>query len=83
MFDIQYLIKECLDTRAILYPDIKHEFKQSMKIVTASVNRKWDSWLLIDSTSYNKSSNQYLDKSFFHWLGDYGPFKKIYLKLSW
>ena len=42
MFDIQYLIKEWLDTLAILYPGIKHVLKQGMKIVTVSVNRKWD-----------------------------------------
>ena len=42
MFDIQYLIKECLDTRAILNPGIKHVLKQGMEIVTASVNWKWD-----------------------------------------
>ena len=32
MFDIQYLIKEWLDTRAILYPGIKHVLKQGMKM---------------------------------------------------
>ena len=42
MFDIQYVIKEWLDTFAILYPCIKHILKQSMKIVTVSVHRKWD-----------------------------------------
>ena len=42
MFDIQYLIKEWLDTRAILYPGIKHVLKEGMKIVTVSVKRKWD-----------------------------------------
>ena len=42
MFDIQYLIKECLDKRAILYPRIKHVLKQGMKIVTISVHPKWD-----------------------------------------
>ena len=42
MFDIQYLIKEWLDTRVILYPCINHILKQSMKIVTVSVHRKWD-----------------------------------------
>ena len=42
MFDIQYLIKEWLDTCAILYPCIKHILKQSMKIVTISVHWKWD-----------------------------------------
>ena len=42
MFDIQYLIKERLDTCAILYPCIKHILKQSMKIVAVSVHRKWD-----------------------------------------
>ena len=42
MFDIQYLIKECLDTCAILYPCIKHILKQSMKIMTVSVHWKWD-----------------------------------------
>ena len=30
------------DTCAILYPCIKHILKQSMKIVTVSVHRKWD-----------------------------------------
>ena len=35
-------IKEWLDTCAILYPCIKHILKQSMKIVTNSVHRKWD-----------------------------------------
>ena len=34
MFYIQYLIKEWLDTCAILYPCIKHILKQRMKIVT-------------------------------------------------
>ena len=34
MFDIQYLIKEWLDTRTILYPDIKHVLKQGMNILT-------------------------------------------------
>ena len=42
MFDIQYPIKEWLDTRAILYPCIKHILKQSMKIVTVTVHRKWN-----------------------------------------
>ena len=42
MFDIQYLIKEWLDTCAILYPCIKNILKQSMKIVTVSVHQKWD-----------------------------------------
>ena len=42
IFDIQYLIKEWLDTCAILYPCTKHILKQSMKIVTVSVHRKWD-----------------------------------------
>ena len=42
MFDIQYLIKESLDKRAILYPRIKHVLKQGMKIVIVSVHRKWD-----------------------------------------
>ena len=42
MFDIQYLIKEWLDKRAIFYPGIKHVLKQCMKIVTAYVYRKWD-----------------------------------------
>ena len=44
--------------RAILYPYIKHILKQSMKIVTVSVHRKWDrqviSWhaLVILTSSY-------------------------------
>ena len=42
MFDIQYLIKGCFDKRAILYPRIKYVLKQGMKIVTVSVNRKWE-----------------------------------------
>ena len=42
MFDIQYLIKEWLDTRVILYPCINHILKQSMKMVTISVHQKWD-----------------------------------------
>ena len=42
MFDIQYLIKEWLDTCVIWYPCINHILKQSMKIVTVSVHRKWD-----------------------------------------
>ena len=42
MFDIQYVIKEWLDMCAILYQGIKHVLKQGMKIVTVSVNRKWD-----------------------------------------
>ena len=42
MFGIQYLTKEWLDMNAILYPGIKHVLKQGMKIVTVSVNWKWD-----------------------------------------
>ena len=42
MLDIQYLIKEWLDTRVILSPCINYILKQSMKIVTVSVHRKWD-----------------------------------------
>ena len=42
MFDIQYFIKEWLDMRAILYPGKKHVLKQAMKIMTVSVNQKWD-----------------------------------------
>ena len=51
MFDIQYLIKEWLDKRAILYPRIKHVLKQGREIVTVSVHRKWliTYWLALGS----------------------------------
>ena len=48
MFDIQYLVKEWLDTCAILYPCIKHILKKSVKIVTVSVHRKWDKLVIYE-----------------------------------
>ena len=40
MYDIQYLIQELLDKRAIMYPRINHVLKLGMAIVTVSVHLK-------------------------------------------
>ena len=53
MFNIQYLIKERLDKRAILYPRIKHVLKQGIKSWPSWSIGNGIGWLLIDSPSYH------------------------------
>ena len=65
MFDIQYLIKEWLDTRTILYPCIKHILKQSMKIVTVSVHQKWDRLVIYWHTLVSRFSRTRVKIHFF------------------